>query len=301
MTSASAETLPTKLRDFAADIKLGHSVFALPWAVLATFLAAQTLGRRLPTPGQLALIVLCMVLARTVAMAANRLLDAALDARNPRTAGRALPSGRLRPRFVLIVAVLCGGAFVAATSLFGFVYANWLPLTLSVPVLLFVSAYPLLKRFTRWVHFYLGAALGLAPVCAWIAIAGSLDWPVVVMGVAVLLWTAGFDILYACQDRDVDVRDGLHSLPARLGIAPALWLARTSHLACVALLLWLKWLVPQFGPLYLAACVLVLVLLVSEHLLVRADDLSRINLAFFTLNGCVSLTLGILGVIDVAW
>lgn len=301
MTSASAETLPTKLRDFAADIKLGHSVFALPWAVLATFLAAQTLGRRLPTPGQLALIVLCMVLARTVAMAANRLLDAALDARNPRTAGRALPSGRLRPRFVLIVAVLCGGAFVAATSLFGFVYANWLPLTLSVPVLLFVSAYPLLKRFTRWVHYYLGAALGLAPVCAWIAIAGSLDWPVVVMGVAVLLWTAGFDILYACQDRDVDVRDGLHSLPARLGIAPALWLARTSHLACVALLLWLKWLVPQFGPLYLAACVLVLVLLVSEHLLVRADDLSRINLAFFTLNGCVSLTLGILGVIDVAW
>lgn len=301
MTSASAETLPTKLRDFAADIKLGHSVFALPWAVLATFLAAQTLGRRLPTPGQLALIVLCMVLARTVAMAANRLLDAALDARNPRTAGRALPSGRLRPRFVLIVAVLCGGAFVAATSLFGFVYANWLPLTLSVPVLLFVSAYPLLKRFTRWVHFYLGAALGLAPVCAWIAIAGSLDWPVVVMGVAVLLWTAGFDILYACQDHDVDVRDGLHSLPARLGIAPALWLARTSHLACVALLLWLKWLVPQFGPLYLAACVLVLVLLVSEHLLVRADDLSRINLAFFTLNGCVSLTLGILGVIDVVW
>jgi 4-hydroxybenzoate polyprenyltransferase len=234
-------------------------------------------------------------------MTANRLLDAAIDLRNPRTAGRAIPSGRLQPRFVLLIALLCGGAFVAVTAMFGVSYSNWLPVILSVPVLLFISAYPLLKRFTRWVHFYLGAALGLAPVCAWIAIAGRVDWPPLVMGVAVLLWTAGFDILYACQDRDVDVRDGLHSIPAKLGIARALWLARASHLACLALLLSLKWLVPQFGSIYLAAWVLALLLLVAEHLLVRADDLSRINLAFFTLNGCVSVTLGILGVTDVVW
>lgn len=301
MTTATVDTLGARVRAFAADIKLSHSVFALPWALLATFLAAQSIGLQVPTVLQATLIVACMVLARTVAMGANRLLDAAIDARNPRTAGRAIPSGRLQPRFVLLTALLCGVAFVVVTAVFGVAYSNWLPLILGVPVLLFISAYPLLKRFTRWVHFYLGAALGLAPVCAWVAIAGRVDWPPVVMGVAVLLWTAGFDILYACQDRDVDVRDGLHSIPAKLGIARALWLARAVHLACLCLLLLLERIVPQFGVTYLLAWIMVFVLLAVEHLLVRPDDLSRINVAFFTLNGCVSLTVGLLGIIDVLW
>ncbi|MGH7180261.1 MAG: UbiA family prenyltransferase, partial [Tepidisphaeraceae bacterium] len=158
---AISMTSPRPLVVFARDIKLSHSVFAMPWALLATFLAAGGM----PRFGQLLLIVLCMVTARTVAMSSNRLLDAELDARNPRTARRAIPSGTLPRRFFLTVAIACGFAFVAATALFGFAYANWLPLILSVPVLAFIASYPLLKRFTRLCHYYLGASLALAPVC----------------------------------------------------------------------------------------------------------------------------------------
>jgi 4-hydroxybenzoate polyprenyltransferase len=240
-----------------------------------------------------------MVTARTVAMSANRLLDAAIDAKNPRTARRAVPSGRLSRTFVTTALIGCAAIFIAATAGFWFLYANPWPLALSIPVLAFLSAYPLLKRFTRLCHYYLGAALALAPVCAWIAIAGAIAWPPLIMALAVLAWTAGFDIIYACQDYDCDVRDGVHSVPAKLGIARALWVARLTHLACFALLVTLGIVSPQLGVLYFVGVACAGLLLVVEHAIVKPNDLSKVGLAFFTINGIVSLLVGTLGVIDV--
>ncbi|MDQ3441011.1 MAG: putative 4-hydroxybenzoate polyprenyltransferase, partial [Planctomycetota bacterium] len=222
--AGEAPSFPEKLSTFAGDIKVSHTVFAMPWAILSAVMAWDLV--RGPLAGKLALVVICMVAARTVAMAANRLLDAEIDAANPRTARRAVPSGKLSRRFVLGALALCFIVFIAATAGFWLLYANMWPLVLSVPVLLFLGAYPLLKRFTRLCHYYLGAALALAPICAWIAIAGSIGWPPVIMALAVLTWTAGFDIIYACQDYECDVRDGIESMPAKMGIARALWLSR---------------------------------------------------------------------------
>jgi 4-hydroxybenzoate polyprenyltransferase len=290
-------TTLARLGIFAADIKLSHSVFAMPFALLASFLAAGGL----PSAVQIALIVLCMVFARTFAMAMNRLLDASIDARNPRTAGRAIPSGALSRSFVVAAIVVGGLAFIVSASGFGWLEGNWLPAILAPLALAFVGAYPLLKRFTRWAHFYLGAALGLAPVCAWIAIAGELSWVPAVLGLAVTLWTGGFDVLYATQDVEIDRRDGLFSLPARLGVARALWLARAAHVLSVACLAGLGVLSPQLGLIWFVAVGLVACVLLIEHRLVRPDDLSKLNFAFFTLNGMVSLTLGLLGILDVIW
>ena len=252
-----------------------------------------------PLVGKLGLILVCMVTARTVAMAANRLLDAALDAKNPRTARRAVPSGRLSRGFVAAALVLCAAAFVAATALFFVFYDNPWPLVFALPVLAFLSAYPLLKRFTRLCHYYLGAALALAPVCAWVAVTGSIAPPPLLMAAAVLLWTAGFDIIYACQDYHSDVECGVFSVPAKIGIGPALWASRVTHVACVAMLVLLGWASPQLGTLYFVGVGAAAALLVVEHALVRADDLSKVGLAFFTVNGVISVLLGTLGVIDV--
>src|SRR4051812_45262199 len=201
----------------------------MPFALLSTFLAAHQRWNGLPKWGQLGLILICMVTARTVAMASNRLLDAKLDAKNPRTARRAIPSGALSRGFVGSALTLCAIAFIAATSLIGIFYSNWLPLILSIPVLAFLASYPLLKRFTRLCHYYLGTALALAPVCAWIAIAGTIALPPLLMALAVLSWTAGFDIIYACQDYQSDLETGVISVPAKVGIAKALWIARLTH------------------------------------------------------------------------
>jgi 4-hydroxybenzoate polyprenyltransferase len=283
------------LRLFAADIKLSHTLFALPFALLATFLAAAGL----PYLGQLALIVLCMITARTVAMASNRLLDADLDAQNPRTATRAIPSGALSQRFYTVILAACAVAFILTTAGFWFLYQNPWPLILSIPVLAFISAYPFLKRFTKLCHYYLGAALALAPLCAWIAIAGTLAWPAVLMSAAVLLWTAGFDIIYACQDYHSDLETGTFSIPARLGIAPALWVSRLTHAACIAMLIALALSTPLLGTLFAIGIAAAIALLITEHVLVRPHDLSKVNLAFFTLNGIISLLLATLGIIDV--
>ncbi len=253
----------------------------------------------MPKAGVLLLILICMVTARTVAMAVNRLLDAKLDARNPRTARRAIPSGALSVRFYASAVALCSAAFVAATAGFQVLYHNPLPLIFSVPVLAFLSAYPLLKRFTRLCHYWLGASLALAPVCAWIAVKGTIDLPPIWMFVAVLFWTAGFDIIYACQDYEVDLRDGLFSVPSKLGIKKALWVARLTHLVCAGALIALGLATPRFGPIYFGGVVLALVLLVTEHTLVSEKNLSRIGLAFFTMNGIFSITLATLGIIDV--
>lgn len=285
----------TKLKTFAADIKLSHTLFALPWALLAIFLAAGGF----PKTGQLLLILLCMVAARTMAMASNRLLDARLDALNPRTARRALPSGQLSPAFMIAIAVACIVAFLAATALFYFLYRNLYPLLLAIPVLAFISAYPLLKRFTRLCHYYLGAALALAPICAYLAIAATLTLTPILMAAAVLLWTAGFDILYATADYESDRATGVFSIPSRLGIPAALWIARLTHLLCAALLLLVAYVDPQLNLLYTIAALISIILLIVEHSLVTPNDLSRLNLAFFTLNGLISLLLGTLGILDV--
>lgn len=291
-------SLGTRIGDLASDIKLSHSIFAMPWALLSMCLAAQQQPRGLPYVGQIVLIVVCMILARTVAMAANRLLDARLDALNPRTARRAIPAGRLSSRFVTASMIACGIAFVGATSMFGFAYDNYLPLIFSVPVLLFISAYPFLKRFTRLCHYYLGACLALAPICAWIAIAGKLGLSPFLMAGAVLCWTAGFDIIYACQDFESDRGTGVFSVPAKFGIGPALWIARLTHVGCIMLLIALGMSVPRFGPIFFCAVAVVALLLLVEHAVVKPDDLSKVNLAFFTINGVISLLVGAMGIVD---
>lgn len=280
---------------FADDIKIHHTVFAMPFALLATFLAAGGM----PRLGVLLLILVCMVTARTVAMSANRLLDAKLDAANPRTARRAIPGGRLSVGFFAVAAVICAATFMLTTAGFWFFYHNPWPLILSLPVLLFVSAYPLLKRFTRMCHYYLGAALALAPVCAWVAVKGTIELPPLLMAAAVVCWTAGFDIIYACQDYAVDVRCGLFSVPSKLGIARALWVARITHLASVVALIALGLSTPRLGVLYFGGVGLAVLLLVVEHSLVKENDLSKVGLSFFTINGIISLALGTLGILDV--
>jgi 4-hydroxybenzoate polyprenyltransferase len=287
--------LSAKLAAFARDIKISHTVFALPFALLSTFIAAAGW----PPVGKLGLILLCMVTARSLAMAANRLLDAQLDALNPRTARRAIPAGTLSRGFYLAISALCAAAFIASTAGFYWIYRNPWPLSLSVPVLAFLCAYPLLKRFTRLCHYYLGLALGLAPVCAWIAIRGDLAAPPLWMCAAVLCWTAGFDIIYACQDYDSDVACGVFSVPARLGIGRALWVARLTHVLSAAMLVALALSTPLLDGFFRAGIGIAISLLVVEHALVRADDLSKVGLAFFTVNGVISVLLGTVGITDV--
>ncbi|MEA2708478.1 MAG: 4-hydroxybenzoate polyprenyltransferase [Phycisphaerales bacterium] len=289
--------LATKLAHFAGDIKISHTVFAMPWAVLAAVMAWERV--RGPIVGKLAIIVVCMIAARTTAMAANRLLDAELDKRNPRTARRAIPSGRLSPRFVGLAMMLSAGLFIAATSLFWISYDNVWPLVLSVPVLVFICAYPLLKRFSRLCHYYLGAALALAPICAWIAVSGGIDWPPILMAGAVLCWTAGFDIIYACQDFQSDRETGVVSVPAKFGIARALWISRATHFFALVLLIALGVNAAELSVLYFVGVALAAVLLIVEHAIVKPDELSKVGLAFFTINGVISLLIGALGVIDV--
>ena len=285
---------------FAGDIKISHTVFAMPWALMSTFLAASSLPHHVPRAGQLALILICMVTARTVAMAANRLLDAQLDAANPRTARRALPAGHLSRTFYWTITAASAVAFILSTAGFRYWYRNPLPLALSIPVLAFLCAYPLLKRFTRLCHYYLGAALALAPVCAWIAIKGTIELPPLIMAAAVLAWTAGFDIIYACQDYESDLRTGTFSVPAKLGIARALWVARLTHAFAAAMLVLLGFAAhPPLATLYAIAVAIAIALLLIEHSLVRATALSRVNLAFFTVNGIISLVIGTLGILDV--
>jgi 4-hydroxybenzoate polyprenyltransferase len=286
---------PHKLAVFAGDIKIHHTVFALPFALLSTFLAANGM----PPAGKLLLILICMVTARTVAMASNRLLDARLDSLNPRTARRAIPSGALSPTFFGVIVAVCVAGFIGATALFQIWYRNPWPLILSVPVLAFLSGYPFLKRFTRLCHYYLGAALALAPVCAWIAIKGDVELPPVLMAIGVLLWTAGFDIIYACQDYEVDVQSGLHSVPSKLGIGRALWIARFTHLLSIAATVAVGLSTRHLGTFYFIGVGLASLLLVIEHSLVRENDLSKVGLAFFTVNGIISLAVGTLGIIDV--
>jgi 4-hydroxybenzoate polyprenyltransferase len=231
-------------------------------------------------------------------MSANRLFDAELDAKNPRTARRALPSGKLSRGFVGIVLAVCALGFAVACAGFWVWYRNPWPGALAGPVLIYLAAYPFMKRFTRLCHYYLGVALALAPVCAWVAVLGRMDWAPVVMFLIVACWTAGFDIIYACQDYASDVANGVFSIPAKAGIGKALWISRGTHAVAAVMLLVLGHIVGPFGVFYFTGAGIAIALLVVEQSLVRADDLSKVNLSFFTINGIISVVLAGLGIVD---
>ncbi len=269
-------------------IKWEHSIFALPFALCGAMLAAGGL----PAWHQLVWIIVAMVAARSAAMAFNRLADAAIDAANPRTSIRALPAGLLTPSFV--------STFVFVSCLI-FVLAAWqlnrMTLLLSPVALGIVLLYSYSKRFTRWSHLFLGFALGVAPAAAWIAVRGSLDPRILLLTAAVTFWVGGFDVIYACQDHDFDRTYGLHSLPRHLGIKTALLLARVFHLVMLALLVSLI-LVFGLGRMAMTGVVVVAALLAYEHALVRHDDLSKLNAAFFTMNGVISVVFFLFVAVD---
>jgi len=263
-------------------IKIEHTLFALPFAFLGAVLAANGV----PTGRQIFWIVAAMVGARSAAMAFNRIADRAFDARNPRTASRALPAGLLSVGFVWAFTIVSAALFLFAAAML-----NRLTLILSPIALGSVLLYSFTKRWTQFSHIVLGWCLSLAPTGAWIAVRGEIGSPApLLLSLVVLLWTAGFDILYACQDYDFDRREGLRSVPARFGVARALWIARGLHAAAFLSLLAL-YLVTGLGLMAFAGVIATGVLLVYQHRLVRADDLQRLNAAFFTTNAFVSVIL----------
>lgn len=304
MTSAlsdqSAVGLTQKLALVARDIKLSHTVFAMPFALLAVFLSAGWAGR-LPALDEFVLILVCMFLARTFAMTVNRLADAKLDATNPRTAGRALPSGRLESGFVKATATLCALLFILAAGGFWLMHGNFWPMLLSPLVLVYLAGYSYTKRFTWLCHVYLGTALALSPIAAVIAIEpgylGQLE-PWLLAGM-VACWVGGFDVIYALQDVEHDKAMGLFSMPSRLGANTSLWISRSLHLLTIACLLCLWYASPLLAVWFLAATVLTIALLLLEHALVWRSSTHHINVAFLTVNGIISLLLGAAGIMEV--
>lgn len=283
----------SQIRNVLGLIRFSHTVFALPFALLAAVLAwaqPDSVFRWRDLLG----IIACMALARAAAMAFNRLVDHRLDAANPRTSNRHLPAGLLSRRFVIIFTLACSLGFIAATLVF---LPKRLPIILSVPVLLYLLSYSFTKRWTMLCHYWLSAALCLSPIAAWIAVRDTVELPAVLLASVVFFWVGGFDILYACQDFAFDRQAGLHSIPARLGIPRALVVARVSHIATVLCLLAL-WHYSILGIVFLTATFAIAVLLCYEHWLVSADDLSRVNLAFFHVNTVISLGTLIAGGID---
>lgn len=287
------------IRQMLELVRFSHTLFALPFAVLAAVMAWSENSHASPPVAwrwtDLAGILICMATARSAAMAFNRLADERIDAENPRTRGRHLPAGLLSRMSVVLFAAACSAGFIAATLLF---LPNRLPLNLSLPVLAFLLAYSFTKRFTALSHFWLGAALMLAPVSAWIAIRGAVVvrdprdlLPAVVLGGAVLLWVAGFDMIYACQDVEFDRQQSLKSMPVRLGVRGALRLAAACHAGTVVLLGALPLVYNRFGWVYWTGVAAVAALLVYEHRLVRPDDLTRVNRAFFNVNAVISIGL----------
>jgi len=272
-------------------IKWEHSIFALPFALCGAMLAAGGW----PSAHQLLWIVVAMVAARSAAMAFNRLADVSIDAANPRTQTRALPAGQLSAAFVTsFVAVSAGLFFLAAFEL------NHLAFMLSPVALGIVLFYSYTKRFTRWSHLVLGFALGIAPAAAWIAVRGALDARILLLTAGVTFWVAGFDVLYSCQDFAYDSETGLHSIPRHFGIAGAFWIARAFHLLMIVLLVAL---LVSFGlgKLAVVGVVVVALLLAYEHSLVAPDDLSRLNAAFFTMNGVISAVFFFFIAGDILW
>lgn len=302
---AARSGLTARLGHFLGLIRVSHTLFALPFALLAAAMAWGLDDGPPFTWRELSGILLCMFFARSAAMAFNRMVDARFDAANPRTAGRHIPAGLLTISQVGLFTAIAAAGFFAATLLF---WPNWLPLALALPVLAFLCAYSYAKRLTSLVHAWLGAALMLAPICAWIALRGELVIarptdlaPAAILGGAVLLWVAGFDIIYACQDYEFDRATGLHSLAARLGVAAALRVAAGCHALMLGLLALVPLAYPAFGAVFWSGVGLIALLLAYEHSLVRPDDLSRVNRAFFHVNAVISLGLLAMGALDIWW
>ncbi len=311
MISPLASGWASKIRSLLGLIRFSHTVFALPFAALAAIMAVTT---PLPVGSPAAAVgldlrrgvalLLCMVLARSVAMAFNRLVDQTIDARNPRTAGRHLPAGLLGRHEVWLFTLLCAAGFVASTLLF---LPNRIPLYGAIPVLAFLCGYSLAKRFTTAAHLWLGVALALSPICVWLALRGWVSWgdltPPLLLAAAIASWVCGFDIIYACQDADFDRAAGLHSVPARWGVAGGLRIAAAMHAMTLVGLVSIPWLAPQvgLGKLYLAAVAVVAALLWYEHRLVSADDLDRVNESFFQVNAVISVLLLVAGGLDCVW
>jgi 4-hydroxybenzoate polyprenyltransferase len=272
----------SRIRVIFEMIKFEHSVFALPFALVGALLAARTAGR-LPSWQQILWIVVAMIGARSAAMTINRIADIEFDARNPRTSNRALPAGHLTLGFAWIFTLAASALLVIAAW-----QLNPLALKLSPLALAILFLYSYTKRFTALSHFVLGFCLGISPAAAWIAIRGSLDARILILCAAVTLWVGGFDVLYACQDVDFDRSAGLHSIPKKFGVARALQIARVMHLAMVSLLIWLAMAFHLAWPAW-AGIAVVALLLGYEHSLVKPDDLSKMNAAFFTVNGYISL------------
>ena len=263
-------------------IKIEHTLFALPFAFLGALLAANGL----PSAWQILWIIVAMVGARSAAMAFNRIADRSFDAKNPRTAMRAIPAGSLSVGFVWMFTLAAAGLFLLAAAML-----NRLTLLLAPVALACVLLYSLTKRWTQFSHLVLGACLSIAPTGAWIAVRGEIGSAIpLLLSLVVLLWTAGFDVLYACQDYDFDRREGLKSIPARVGISNALWISRGLHAAAFLALVWL-FVVTNLGPVAFAGVIATGALLIYQHRLVRADDLGRLNAAFFTTNAFVSVIL----------
>ncbi|MDF1808370.1 MAG: putative 4-hydroxybenzoate polyprenyltransferase [Phycisphaerales bacterium] len=309
-TESSTESLPMhrRLQIAMGDIKLAHSVFAMPFAILGGFLVAPKLT---DTPEQLIdwpsfsimllLIVICMFFARNWAMLVNRVADAKIDADNPRTSKRAFASGKLNFHDGFIFLAVNSACFIIACSLFGILFHNWWPTILGVPVLIWIGFYSFTKRFTWLCHIFLGGALAASPIAAAIAV-GPHDIPTTLavfpLAVMVLSWVAGFDIIYALQDLEYDQEVGLSSIPSRFGWKRAVWFSRVLHILAIASLIFAWKLEPRFGMTFIVATGFVGCILIYEHQILAQRGKAGIPMAFFTLNGIVSIILGISGCLD---
>jgi len=283
-----------QLRHFLELIRFSHTVFALPFALLSAVIAWATPGSEFRWR-DLAGILICMVTARSAAMAFNRLVDRDIDADNPRTAKRHLPAGLLSVQAVVAFTLVMSIAFVASTVIF---LPKQLPIILAVPVLLFLLGYSWAKRWTSLCHYWLSAALMLSPIAAWIAVRDEFALVPALLASVIFFWVGGFDIIYACQDAEFDRERRLNSIPARFGVRSALRIAFLSHLITIAMLL-LLWKIAGMGLIFLTGVVVIAGLLLYEHWLVRPDDLNRINVAFFNVNAIISFGILILGCLDI--
>lgn len=291
----ASNSVLSRARTIFEMIKFEHTIFALPFAYMGMFLAARSLGQFLPTLSQFVWVTVAMVGARSFSMALNRFIDRKIDARNPRTAGRALPKGLLTPNSVMVFAIASASVFL---------YATWMLAPLARYVWPFIIApfilYSYTKRFTWLNHVVLGACLGLAPVGAWIGVANGISPAIILFGLGVAMWTAGFDIIYACQDVEVDRREGLLSIPARFGIAKALVITRIMHATAVACFI-AGGVILGLGAIYYAGVAVIALLLTYEDSLVSPADLSRLNAAFFTMNGIISVIIFVFTATDLVF
>ena len=277
-----------KIRIILEMIKFEHTIFALPFAVMSMFLASGGI----PKLVKISWILVAMVGARSCAMSFNRIVDANIDANNPRTAVRAIPSGHLKTWETWIFTMISASLLILAAF-----KLNPLAFRLSPLALIITMVYSYTKRFTSFSHFWLGISLAISPIGAWIAIKGRFDILPILLGLAVMFWTAGFDIIYACQDFDFDKQNGLHSIPVKFGIRVSLWFSSGMHIFAVCILIGIG-IISELGSTYLTGVGIVVAILIYEHAIVKPDDLSRVNLAFFTLNGMVSLVLMVLSIVD---